>query len=1117
MRFCKTFRFFICVASISLSVGCLAQELGRYPIHNFNHREYKGNLQNWAIVQDFRGLIYVANNDGVLEYDGSDWRHISINEATTRCLDIDTEGRIWVGGQDEFGYLAADSTGSMKYYSLIGKLPPYCLPLGFVRQVFATKDGVFFSSNQYLVRVKEDDIKVWKPKTFFHRAYFASGIFFVNQPEYGLTYLRNDSLKLAPQTSEISKNMIYLLLPYNNHKFLIGTQSKGFYTYNINALRADTTVQNDSIICKFRTSDDTFFKEGLVYNGISLSNSTFVVNTARKGVVLMDKKGEIFRRINQSSGLQDEAVWGLFLDNQENLWMALNNGISYTSINSQLTNWNDDWGLRGTLLSIARYKDILYLSTNIGIFRLINNEFQEVKGVTKFSYCLLNVKSSNNRTHLIAGTAEGIYQVEGNTATKIENEKYTAYKLYQSKIFPNIVYAGLINGVGVLMYKNDKWIFLGKIEDTKNPVYSLIEDQNGFLWYTERYKGIHMCNVVNPYQLVSEHLKFYNQLPFSPKYDVISISLIDGSLKVSTEKGLCRFDYTKDCFVPDPSLGMEFTEGSTGIKILNQDAKGNLWFEVYRKDPDRWIERAIKHSDNTYRREPSQFRAISDMVFNSVFSEDGDINWIASSEGLYRFDGNTRVDKQSIIKTQIRKVIANQSKLIFNGALSSPNNSSIFRSTNFSQTNNTVEKFQSNENSIIFYFSSPFFGQTQSMKYSYILEGYDKRWSEWSTDQKKEYTNLPFGNFKFIVKARNIFDSESPIASYSFSIKRPWYKTAFSYSLFLIILISIIWLYVTVKTKLLKRANIRLQALVVERTKEILEYHNEIVEKNEELMQQKEEMQVQRDELHEQNRQTTASLEYAKTIQQAILPDLSILKDRIEHFIIYKPKDVVSGDFYWISRIPSKTKHSEKIIIAVVDCTGHGVPGAFMSMIGSRILSEIVNEHKIHSPAEILTELNYSVNQALRQDVSDSFDGMDACLCLIEPKLSNQYIITFAGANRMLYYYQKGTHKIQTLKGNRKTIGGIMPDVDQEFVNNRIYLSPGDIIFLNTDGIVDQNDEGRKKYKASGFHASILAHIDKPMNEMGMEIIKMFEEFKGNTFQRDDITVLGLRLLEERD
>ncbi len=1094
-----------------------AQELGRYPIRNFNHRDYAGHSQNWAIAQDQRGLIYIANNEGVIEYDGSDWRHISINGALSRCLDVDSEGRIWVGGQDEFGYLAADSFSSIRYYSLTSKLPSYCLPIGLIRQVFATKEGVYFSSNQWLILINGSSIKVWKPKTYFHRTYFASGVIFTNQPEYGLTYLQNDSLKLVPQADYISKKLIYLLLPYSKNKLLIGTQSDGLYLYNTDALRSDTTIHKDSIIQKYRTGDDALLKENLIYCGINLPNGDIAIGTSRKGVIIIDNKGNVIRRINQSSNLQDESVWNLYLDNQENLWMALNNGISYTSIRSQLTSWNEDSGLRGSSQSIIRYKGALYISTNIGIFRLVNNQFQEVKGISKFSYKLNCFTSSDKNTTLLLTSIDGIFQIDGLNAYRIENSKLGAYSFCQSKVFPNIIYVGLNDGVGVLRYQHGKWISLGKFEETKGQVYSLIEDQFGYLWYSQRYKGVCRSNVVNPYQLVLEQIKLYDQLPFSPKYDDMAISLIDGTLKISTDKGLCRFDYKRECFIPDSSLGIEFTDGKTGIRILHQDKKENLWFEAYKNSPNRWIERALKYPDKTYRRIPAQFRTIPDMIFSDVFSEENDVNWIAASDGLYRYEGSMITANQSIIKLLIRQVLVNQSKQVFNGASPLISKGSIFRNTNFSQTNTTIQKLSSSDNSLIFYFSSPFFGQTQKMKYSYLLEGYDKWWSEWSTDQKKEYTNLPSGNYKFIVKARNVFDTESPIASYSFLIKRPWYKSPITYLISLLILFGFIWIFVAIKTNLLKGSNIKLQALVKERTKELILFQEEIIEKNEELMQQKEEMQVQRDELHEQNRQTVASLEYAKTIQQAILPDLNILSDRIEHFIIYKPKDVVSGDFYWISRLSSKIKQTEKIFVAVVDCTGHGVPGAFMSMIGSRMLSEIVNERKIQSPADILTELNKSVNQALRQDVSESFDGMDACICLIEHKLTNQYIITFAGANRMLYYYQKGTHKIQTLKGNRKTIGGIMPDVDPEFVNNRIYLSPGDMIFLNSDGIVDQNNENRKKYTASRFNASLLANINKPMDEMGINVYKIFEDFKGNTFQRDDITVVGLRLLEEFD
>jgi serine phosphatase RsbU (regulator of sigma subunit) len=180
-------------------------------------------------------------------------------------------------------------------------------------------------------------------------------------------------------------------------------------------------------------------------------------------------------------------------------------------------------------------------------------------------------------------------------------------------------------------------------------------------------------------------------------------------------------------------------------------------------------------------------------------------------------------------------------------------------------------------------------------------------------------------------------------------------------------------------------------------------------------------------------------------------------------------------------------------------------------MIGSRMLNEIVNERKIYSPSAILNEMNKMVNQALRQDVSESFDGMDVSLCLIEKKQPNQYIVTFSGANRPIYYYQKGVHRIQSLKGNRKCIGSIIPDVDPEFVNNRIYLQPGDILFLNSDGLIDQNNEYKKKFTTVRFHTALLSNINKPMQEIGEELTSSFNEFMINSIQRDDVTVLGLR------
>ena len=1104
-------KYLIIIQLILTSAWIKGQEIGRYPIHNFNHREYSGHSQSWSITQDHRGLIYIANNVGVIEYDGMEWRHISINDAHARCLDVDSYGRIWVGAQDELGYLAPDSLGALKYVSLTDLLPPTCKPLGLVRSVYVAREGIYFCTNQSLFLLKDKKVKVWKPKTSFHRTFLVSGIIFTNQPGFGLTYLKNDSLIRVPGGERFANELIYIMLPHTKGRVLIGTQVKGFFDYNLEALKNHSDVKKDSLLIPFKTSNNDYFLDNIIYHGLVLPDNNFAISTYKGGAVIMSQEGVVTRTINRESGLQDDAAWYLFPDNQNNLWIALNNGISYTPINSQLSNWNETSGIRGTLQSVTRFNGNLYITSNIGVFLKEGTRFEIIDGVPNLSNELFVVTTSDKKTSLLVATTTGIFQITGSKGQLIENGPFLSYSFLKSRVFPDIVYVGLNNGVGVIKYSHGSWKLLGQFEETHGPVYSLAEDNDGCLWYSYRFQGICRCNVVNPYQLVLDDHILFSQLPHSPKFDDMSINFIDGVIRVATDKGLCRFNSNLQQFESDSMLGLEFTDGKTGLRFLATDSVGHLWFEAYKYYPNRWIERASKDTEGRYRRIPAQFRTIPDMIFNDVFVEKDDITWIAASDGLYRFDGKVTMGNQSMIKSIIRRVTVQDEKIIYNGAYRSSSDTSDFQRTSYTQSSNYIPTLSYSNNSVVFSFSSPYFGQNQKLQYSHYLEGYDTKWSEWNTDPKKEYTNLNHGKFTFHLKARNIFEEESPVDSFTFVIQRPWYKSNVAYSFYFISLLLIIWSVTVINTRILKKSNLKLQMLIAERTKELIEFQNEIVEKNEELQQQKEVMQLQRDEVQDKNLHINESLQYAKTIQQAILPDLNMLNTNFEYFLIFRPKDVVSGDFYWISRIPSKGKHSERYFIAVVDCTGHGVPGAFMSMIGSRLLNDIVNERKIFSPAKILSEMNTLVNQALRQHISESFDGMDVSLCLIEKRLPDQYAITFSGANRPVYYYQKGIHRIQSMKGNRKCIGSILPDVDPEFINNTINLQAGDMLFLNSDGIIDQNNEYKKKYTSARLHGTILSNINKPMVEIGEGIIKSFDEFTGDVVQRDDITVLGLK------
>ncbi len=299
---------------------------------------------------------------------------------------------------------------------------------------------------------------------------------------------------------------------------------------------------------------------------------------------------------------------------------------------------------------------------------------------------------------------------------------------------------------------------------------------------------------------------------------------------------------------------------------------------------------------------------------------------------------------------------------------------------------------------------------------------------------------------------------------------------------------------------------------------EMINMNDEIITQAEALQQQNEEIQTQRDELEQINtlliRHTEnieASIWYANTIQRAILPSKEILDQFFGNFIVFKPRDIVSGDFYWFTRIPETPELPIRMFVAVVDCTGHGVPGALMSMIGSRLLSEIISERKVHSPSKVLSQLNLSINQVLKQESTDNFDGMDVALCLIEYTNQANFNLTFAGANRPLFYSKKGVKQIETIKGNRKSIGGIMPDLDAEYVDHKLTLNSGDAIFMTTDGFTDQNNFQNTKYTLARMHQTIIENIDEKMEIIGERLDLSFDEFRGTQAQRDDATILGIR------
>ncbi|WP_375562886.1 PAS domain S-box protein [Bernardetia sp. OM2101] len=279
----------------------------------------------------------------------------------------------------------------------------------------------------------------------------------------------------------------------------------------------------------------------------------------------------------------------------------------------------------------------------------------------------------------------------------------------------------------------------------------------------------------------------------------------------------------------------------------------------------------------------------------------------------------------------------------------------------------------------------------------------------------------------------------------------------------------------------------------------------ELRQNMEELQTTQEVLAYQKDILEISNRQITKSISYAETIQKAILPSKTLIEEVLpKSFVIYKPKDIVSGDFYWLSH------HENKTLVGVIDCTGHGVPGAFMSLVASNILSEVINQKGILQPNLILQELHEGVVKKLNQKEGANNDGMDLTLCLIEKKSNGQTLLTFGGVKQNLYIVRN--QELIEIKGNRRSIGGGKRDDERKYTQEEIMLQTQDAVFLATDGYADQANNERRSFSKKKFRELLIEVGDLPAKEQKTILEDRLAKHQQTTEQRDDITVFGFKV-----
>jgi len=387
------------------------------------------------------------------------------------------------------------------------------------------------------------------------------------------------------------------------------------------------------------------------------------------------------------------------------------------------------------------------------------------------------------------------------------------------------------------------------------------------------------------------------------------------------------------------------------------------------------------------------------------------------------------------------------------------------------------------KNTVFFDVRALSFREHDKIMYKYFLEGFDKGWGEPCSQTFVKYTNLPEGNYTFKVFASNNSGLWNLVpTTFSFRILPPWYRTWWAYSGYFILLISAIWSLVSWRTKALLTRQKQLEKTVQERTSEVMKQKHEIESKNQEI---------------------TDSINYATRIQNSVLPPLeNISRALLNSFVLFRPKDIVSGDFYWFQ------ENSNGYFIAVADCTGHGVPGAIMSVICSEKLTEAF--HTSSDSGTLLNLTNKGLKKTLRQTDQDGStrDGMDIALCFFDKEMK---YLEYSGANRPLWIIRKSSRELIEFKATKTALGGHTQD-NQEFAKNRIELFEGDTIYLSSDGFADQFGPTDKKLMTRVFKEYLISIQDKTMPEQRTLLNDYHNKWKGNMEQTDDVLVIGIRI-----
>lgn len=796
------------------------KDIGVPVIRNFERIEYESGTQNWSITQSGNGVMYFGNNHGLLSFDGAFWQSYPVpNGSNVRSVFYSKQNeQLYIGAFNDFGVIESDSIGQPLFVSFKPLVPEEYRGFTDVWNIYETPMGIIFQSFEAIFIYNNETIQVVEARSLFHLSYFVNGVYYVFDREMGLMELRNGFLKKIPQGEFFAHTEVWSILPLNQDEILIGTASNGLYRYDGVSLSAWETPANEML------------KKFQIYSSLELDKDYLAFGTIQNGLIICDKKGNVKQIINREKGLQNNTVLSVHLDQNENLWLGLDNGIDYVELNSPITLLQDYYDF-GTGYTSISFGNKLYLGTNQGLFFCdlsdINNpelgasHFKMIKNTSGQVWSLQKINDQ-----LFCGHNNGSFVVKGAEA-KAVSDIPGSWSYNEIPGRPDYFIQGTYTSMELCKFENGVMKHLNKIHGIDYSCQEVVCSPDGYIWVSHAFNGLKRfkLNETMDSLTLERHYTVDDGLP-NNLFNKVKL-MGNNDLLITTEKLIYKYDPTTDSFNEASFYNDLF--GNNQMIYIQEDDQKNIWY--VKNDNEGGVLRYLE--DGTYKNVLFPFRKLKGKFIGSFFhfnSIDENNVLIALEKGFAHYEIGFVVDYMTNFTTSISSVSLLENEYVLYQGIT---------------TQKPVESdINYKQNSLRFTFSSQFYESAHLTKFSYMLDGFDETWSKWQSEPSKEYTNLPEGEYVFRVRSKNCYSVVAEAKPFSFKILPPWYKSIQAISVYFVLAAIFVWVIIFLVMRRFEKRHTKEKAELKKKYKE-----KENLLKQEALVAEKEIIRLRNDKL----------------------------------------------------------------------------------------------------------------------------------------------------------------------------------------------------------------------------------------------------------------------------